>query len=632
MGMRKTWPSAALVAALPWVLSACGGGDGTTSPPPPPPPPPGPSVTLDLGVGESTTITDPGQQQAFMIAGGSGEREYQVIVQSAADDPGSATTIRVGISTSSAAASVSDAGPRRPTVGFGTLPSRLERRQQALIHEDRLRENTRRELSRRNARRAIPRSRSGAGARFNVRSSPPSVGDPVTYKLAVTQDLQVDCNSSATISATIKWVGQNFAIAEDIQVAGQFTQADYDDLGSLLDSTIYPLETTYFGEPADIDGNDVVIALISAEVNRMTPRGANFQIAGFFFDGDLFDAADCAASNEGELFYLVGPDPGGVYSDPVSINEAISLSRTTVGHEFLHLLNTQQRFTIGGAPPGSDELAWLDEGLAHLAEELVGLAVASLGLRDNFDLLDVAPLGDPVAGEAFNDFHLLNLQRVARFMQDPNGTLALGDNFGGDPGGSESLKMRGFGYIFARWLGDQFGPSGNGPLPGSGEDALFRELSTGGPAFLAGSDNVERAVLVAGGQTRTWEELLADFLGMLVADDSGVTGVDPALSSLTWNYPELFLQLSEEEFVDGNGNPVQPPVELRNPYPLVPDFVSINSATNVTRAVPVNASTGGFFLLTSATDTPDILLEVTTNGGDVLPTSASPQTTIIRTR
>ena len=578
------------------------------------------------------TLTDAAEIRSFQIDGGTGEREYQIIVQSASESFGGSVGARLQITAAAASASVVDAGPRRRAPAFSATSASFERRQQALLMEDRLRRNTRRELQRVNARPAVPRSRSGVGAQFSVASSPPIVGENVSFKLAVTTDLQVDCNSTDTIDTVIKWVGNDFAIAEDVQSAGHFTQQDYDDLGQLLDQTIYPVETAYFGDPADIDGNDVVIALVTAEVNRMTPRGAGFLIAGFFFDGDIFDASSCAASNEGELFYLIGPDPGGVYSDPVSIQEAVSLARTTVGHEFLHLLNTQQRITIGGGGALADEDSWLDEGLAHFAEELVGLSVAGLGLRDNLDLFDVAPVGDVTAGVAFNDFQLLNLQRVARFMLDPEGTQALGSSTGGDPSGEESLKMRGFAYMMARWLGDQFGPAGSGPLPGAAEQSFFQELSTGGPLFLSGTSNVERAVLTVGGQARSWDELLDDFLGMIAVDDNGTAGIDPSLSSLTWNYRDLFLQLSEEEFVDGNGNPVPPPTELQNPYPLIPDFVSLNATTNVSRPFTINSSTGAFVQISGSGTTPDALLGVTSSSGGDLPSSSRPQVTIIRTK
>jgi len=366
---------------------------------------------------------------------------------------------------------------------------------------------------------------------------------------------------------------------------------------------------------------------MTAEVNRTTPRNAGYQVGGFFWGGDLLDATQCPASNEGEIFYLIGPDPGGVYSDPVSVDEAIETGRQVVAHEFSHLLRDEERGTIGG-----DEDVWLDEGLAHLAEELVGLRVVGLPVRANLDLDALRGGGTELARDAFNDFQLANLQRAARFMLDPEGTQALGTPTGGDPPGTATLKMRGFAYLFARWLGDRYGPAGSGALPGSGEEALFRELSTGGPSFLSGPDNVERAVQVVSGASHAWNEILSDFLAMLAVDDAGVSGLDPAYSSLTWDYPGLFLQLSQTNFVDSNGNPVPPPSELQNPYPLIPDFISLNASTNVTRSFQAYPSTGAFFTLSASAAAPDLTVEVTDGGGGALDASVEAQVLVIRTR
>ena len=619
-----------LVSGLALAAAACGGGDGTG--PTPPPPGSGTAIDLNLALGESVTLTDPAQVGSFGLDGASAGRQYQLIVQSATTTFGASNDMRLKVVAGGASANVTTSLPSHPVPSFRSSSRQLERRQRGLALEDRLRRNTRRELARVGAQPVLAGASRGGGARFNVVGVPPTVGQNVTFKLAVQPDLSVDCNSAKTIDATIKWVGTSFAIAQDVQNTDEFSPADLDALGQLLDGTTFPLETAYFGSPADLDGNQRVIALITAEVNRMTPRSANFLVAGFFFDGDLFDPANCPASNQGELFYLIAPDPGGVFSDPISTSGALSLVRTTVGHEFLHLLNSEQRLTIGGGGAQADEDTWLDEGLAHLAEELNGLAEAGLGVRRNLDLDGLVPPGDAVAAAAFNDFHILNLQRAARFALDPEGTLALGDASGGDPGGTESLKMRGFGYLFVRWLGDQFGPAGSGVLPGSMEQMLFRELSSGGPSFLAGTENVERAVQVVSGQTRTWDELLADFLSMLAVDDNGVAGIDPAKSSLTWNYPGLFGQLSQENFVDPQGNPAPPPAELQNPYPLIPEFVAINTTTNMARTLTVNASTGAFFILDSTSATPDLVLQVTTGTGLPLPTGAAAQVTITRTR
>ncbi|MFB6240818.1 MAG: hypothetical protein ABEJ46_04560, partial [Gemmatimonadota bacterium] len=56
---------------------------------------------------------------------------------------------------------------------------------------------------------------------------------------------------------------------------------------------------------------------------------------------------------------------------------------------------------------------------------------------------------------AFNNFQLPNFLRLRRYLINPDSTRALASE---DPQGTKSLAMRGFGYLFLRWLGDQEGP------------------------------------------------------------------------------------------------------------------------------------------------------------------------------
>lgn len=634
---RPRWAASTL--GVVWALvSACGGDGGTgpnPPPPPPPPPPPGtaePAIALDLEPGEAVVLRDAAEVRAFQLDGGSEAREYQVIIQSASEVFGAQIPMRLQLTAAGASASVVDAGPATPRLspGFSRLPDLVERRMSWYEQETRLRAAMRAELQRVDPRPIRPGERA-IGPLLSVASSPPNVGDMVEFSLAVTPSLQVDCDNPTSIDAEIQFVGQHFAIAEDVQNAGNFSPADYAELGQLFDDTVYPLETSYFGDPADIDGNDVVVALITAEVNKLTPAGSGTLIAGFFFGGDLTDSSECAASNQGELLYIVAPDPGGEFSDPIDADQAISLARTTVGHEFLHLLNTQQRVTIGGGTFFDQEDAWLDEGLAHLAEELVGLAVGGNPTRGNLDL--DALVTSQAAQDAFNDFHLINLLRVARFMRDPEGTPALGNAQGNDPNDDTTLLMRGFGYMMARWLGDQYGPSGSGELPGSDEAMLFRQLSSGGPSLLRGTANVERAVQQVGGQSLAWEELIANFLGMLVLDDTGLTALEEALQSKSWDYRGLFLQLSEADFCcDENGNSVPPPAVFQNEYPLIPVDLSLSATTSTSRSFTLNASTGAFFHISGSQTTPDAVLEVTTNSGADLEPEDEAQITIVRIR
>lgn len=584
-----------------------------------------------MAVGESAVLSDPAQVAAFELVGAAEERHYEVAVQSGSETFGGSTAMQLSLQASGATASAVDRGGLGTRPGFSSLPDHIARRLNALELEDRLRRAAREELRRVGARPIRARS-GGPGPRLSVASSPPTVGESVEFNLAVTPQLTVNCDSQKKIDAVYRFVGQHYAIAEDVQNAGHLTPADYQSLGQTFDDVIYPTLTAYFGEPADIDGNGVAVALITAEVNKLTPRNSGTLIAGFFFSGDLVSPSTCPATNEAELLYVVAPDPNGDFSDPISIGTAISLARTTGAHEFMHLLNTQQRVTIGGGSLLDREVAWLDEGLAHLAEEVTGLGVVGLPTRANLDLDGLSPEGDQVAQDAFNDFHLLNLIRAARFLLEPEETPALGDANGDDPADVSTLLMRGYGYMFTRWLGDHFGPPGAGVIPGSREEALFRELSSGGPTFLTGTSNVERAVQVIAGQSVEWRDLVADFLGMVVVDDTGLPGLDPRLTSLSFDYRALFLQLSEADFVDSNGNPAPPPTALQNEYPLMPTRLPLGETTNTTRSFTVEASAGAFFTIEGGPTTPDAVVRLTTSAGAPLPGSAAAQVTVVRVR
>lgn len=617
----------ALVAA--WVglaLGACGGGTTDPPPPPPPPPPPGgppppPAIALDMAAGDVVTLTDPAEVRSFQIVGASQPREYEVIVQSATEQFGGDFDMILELEGPGAAASRAASASSGPAAG-GFTDRELALRASSFELETLLRERTRAELSRRGAR-PLRLDQGGGISAAVAPGSPPQLGEMLSFGFGVDPGLFADCDSGVTVDAEVTFVGQNFTIAEDVQLAGQFTASDYQEIGQQLDDVIHPTVTSYFGTTVDIDDNQTVIALITAEVNKLSTAGSGSVIAGFFFTGDLSDQQDCAASNEGEIFYLIGPDPNGQFGPNVSLDFANILARTTVAHEFLHLINTQQRVTIGGGGFGDREDAWLDEGLAHLAEEISGLAAAGLGTRTNHDLDDVA--STQVELDAFNDFHLLNFDRFGGFLYDgPHTTQALGDVSGDDPGGSASLNFRGFGYGFARWLGDRFGPAGSGTLPGSREEVLFRELSTGGPNHLRGTANVERAISVVAGSSLTWDELLASYLASLAVDDAGVAGIDPMTQFETWDMRGMYEQL--------NGSNLGDERPFDRVYPLSPTLVTLGTGTDQSLSFSVHRGAGRFVRLVGSGPTPDAILRVTDAAGAALGSSVAAQVTIIRTR
>jgi hypothetical protein len=426
-------------------------------------------------------------------------------------------------------------------------------------------------------------------------------------------------------------VGDHFVLLEDIQVGNRpdnmkFTAEDWQDINHSLDEVVAPLNEAYFGDPSDLDGNERVFVLFTAEVNRMTDPGASAFIAGFFNQADLLDAGQdfCPGSNEGEILYALAPDPDAMWGNVRSVSFAKSNARGIVAHEGQHLIHAAVRMIQNNTPVQDGgrlsllDDTWSDEGRSHIAEEIAGLGEAGFGLRENLDRIDA--LGSQEAVDAFNDYHLDNFLRAYDYLEDPAGTLALG--LPEDPGGLETLAMRGFAWLYHRWLADHYGPAGaGGTLPGSREEELFRELTEGGGSFATGTANVERAVLGVAGVSRTWAQLLSEYAAAVGLDDTGVSGLGPGTQVPTWHLPDLFEELNS-----------QLPGSFPNRYPLVPTVVSLAATTQRSYSFDLGSSTAAYFTLRSGSVAPDAILEVKRpDGGDVTPAMKA-QVTITRIR
>ena len=70
-------------------------------------------------------------------------------------------------------------------------------------------------------------------------------------------------------------------------------------------------------------------------MNKLTPRGSNGFIGGFFFERDLFPTTDntqlglegCAGSNFGEMFYVLAPDSLAQFGDQRKKSDVVEQSR-----------------------------------------------------------------------------------------------------------------------------------------------------------------------------------------------------------------------------------------------------------------------------------------------------------------
>lgn len=194
-----------------------------------------------------------------------------------------------------------------------------------------------------------------------------SSGDTETFKIlsSVTSS-----TSTSDLTAKAECVRDGFVFYVDERVTGGMISST--DLGMLCDQfdATFQRQIEIFGDIPDVDKNGKLIVLFTPGVNNLGASGGGI-ITGFFTASDLYPATSSnTASNEGEIIYVVVPDPEGKYGTPISNSFGVgNLLPPVMVHEMQHLQNYNQHVLRGGS---LGEESWLNEGLSHLAEDLLG--------------------------------------------------------------------------------------------------------------------------------------------------------------------------------------------------------------------------------------------------------------------
>jgi hypothetical protein len=285
----------------------------------------------------------------------------------------------------------------------------------------------------------------------------------------------------------------------------------YRSFGVSFDTLVWRVDTSNFGEPTDIDKNGHVLIFFTRAVNEQTPRSNNDSfIGGYFYNRDLFantGSNACPGSNYAEMFYMLAPDPSGTVngharSVPFIRNSTIGV----LAHEFQHLINDSRRLYINRAPVWEE--SWLNEGLSHIAEELVFYEAARLSPRKN---IGPAELTVPVAAQAYGEFQSPNIDRLVRYLRSPETNTLMG---------TDELATRGAVWSFLRYAADRDRGS---------ETTLWNRLVKDPQS--KGLENLRNAL---GGNPRDW---MADWAVSLYTDDAGLPLEDPARHTQpSWNF------------------------------------------------------------------------------------------------
>lgn len=368
------------------------------------------------------------------------------------------------------------------------------------------------------------------GSRFSIRrstqvaaASVPAVGDVINLKIpdASTTNL---CNNFISTQATVASVSRRAILAVDTLDGNPnllFTQQVMDSITNEFDNVTYPTDSSYYHNPTDIDGNAHIILLFTGQINKLTPPNTTGGfVGGFFFAGDLFPPTDqgqgpgsfCAESNQGEIFYLLSPDPTGRFGNVRSTSSVRQGTRGTIAHEFQHMINAGNRFLNPAV--SNFESTWLDEALAHFAEDAVGRVSRGFGDLQTLTFSDVLPCNSPCSqANDFNAFFFQNLARLTYWMDKPDQFAPFSKD------ADTSLAVRGAAWAIVRYAADNF--SNGDPR------ALTRKLAAGPDTGVKN---------FSAGTGAPIDTLVKNWLVSMYADHLGVTGLPAQYQYRSYNF------------------------------------------------------------------------------------------------
>lgn len=390
-----------------------------------------------------------------------------------------------------------------------------------------------------------------------------------------------DLRSGRVVAVTDKAI----VVADTANPIGGFTDDEYRSIGVTFDTLVDPVDRAAFGAPSDIDGNGRAILFFTRAVNELTSSGSGSVVLGFFYLRDLFPKTvapgPCVGSNVGEMFYLLVPDStGAVNNNKRTKAQVITFTNGTVAHEYQHLINSSRRLYVNAAGSTFEE-KWLDEGLAHMAEELNFWRTSGRSTRSN---LDASIFSDPKTAAAYSTFQTNNARRYSSYLARTETQAPIGFDAGDD-----DLQTRGAIWNFLRFAADH--------LPPGTESAFWFNLVN---SKTSGINNLTTALGAAP------NSLLRDWAISVFMDDNAAN-VDQRFQEPSWNLRST---------LTGGGT--------STPFALSTRALTDNVSTSVQLA-----GSGVAFLRFSVPVGQDALLTVTSGGQ---PLASNVRLSVVRVR
>jgi hypothetical protein len=216
------------------------------------------------------------------------------------------------------------------------------------------------------------------------------------------------------VPAVLRGVGQRIQVyvaREDLDSVGDLALGD---IINAFDERIFPVISSRFGPAPDVDGDRRFTVLVSSWLEHM--GGGRFAVDGFIRVADLDRTIRPPLGNQCDVMYLSASLKSGPYL------------RTVLAHEYMHAVLFGQKGRGAGQAggPGKEEEGWLDEAIAHLAEDSCGFSTSNIDYR------------------------------VRAFLACPERyQLVVDDYYAADL--FRSHGNRGSTYLFLRWCADRYG-------------------------------------------------------------------------------------------------------------------------------------------------------------------------------
>ena len=261
------------------------------------------------------------------------------------------------------------------------------------------------------------------------------------FHLMVREGDPGSASNYVAVPAVLKGVGrrvQVYVAAEDADKVARGTLAD---AITTFDDRVDPLAGELFGAARDVNGDGRFTILFSSWLDHL--GGGRHAVNGFVRVADLDAAVPAPFGNRCDMLYL-------------SARLAGPYLRTVLAHEYMHAVvyTCKALDQADRDGPGPDEEGWLDEAMAHLAEDFQGFS------RSNIDY------------------------RVSAFLSSPERyRLVVNDYYAAEL--FRSHGNRGSTYLFLRWCVNRYGRDLISALLRSPRRGLATVESATGSTFAA---------------------------------------------------------------------------------------------------------------------------------------------------